>query len=818
VNLSTVVRDIKLMVRSLARQRGLATAAILTIALGIGATSAMFSVVRAVLLAPLPYAHPDRIVTIWNRWQDFDKTWLSDQEVLDYQARSRLMAVVAAWDSTRVNLEAAGTVVRIGAARVTASTFEVFGTSPILGRTFTSDEDRPNQLPVAVLSYGLWQRQFGGAADVVGRPISIDGKDARVVGVMPAGFQLPTDYGEDAAEPTQLWIPLAIDPAHTERGDHGFYGAALLRPGVTPAQATDELRAITAAFTKDGLYPEAIHFTAFAVPVSDEILGGVRTAFILLSAAVIVLLLIASTNVAALLVARTEVRQREFAVRTALGANRWRLAQQQIAEGLVLALAGGAIGTLLALATGRVLEALGPTAIPRAADVTVDWRVVLFTLGAAVVTAVLFSLPPALRASRIDLVDGLKDGSTQATTSRGRLRTRGVMVTAQLAFALLLLIGAGLLLRSLWALERVHLGFNPDRVLTARVDVPADPYNTPEKILGYYDRLLARVQALPGVQHAGLIRSLPLGATIGDSGLDVDGYVAAPGQHAVGDWQVATAGALEAMGEHLVRGRLFTPADRADTAPVGLINETMARAYWPGQDAIGKRFRQGVGNTTRPWTTVVGIIGDVRHNGVTAPIREMFYRPYAQFYRSTGFTPSGGTIVVRTAGDPMVLAPALRRVAQEVDARVPVAAVRSMDAVVETAITTPRLTASVLGSVAVIALLLATVGIYGLLSYVVAQRTHEIGIRVAIGAEAHHVLRLVLGQGARLIGSGLAAGVLLALLATRALASLLYGVTPLDWATFTAVPGLLAVVAFAAMAVPAWRATRLDPIRALRRD
>ncbi len=806
-------------VRGFRRSPGAVAVIILSLALGIGAATAMFTVVRGVLLTPLPYRDPAGIVTIWSKWIRFDKTWVSDQEVLDYRARSRTMSAVAAWDVTRVTLTGAGDAVRVGAALATANTFDVLGARPIVGRTFTEDEARAGgdaDHPVlVVLSYGLWQRQFGGDPGALNRHLEVNGRAATILGVMPRGFQLPTDFVDDAAEPSELWVPMYLDPKQAERGSHGFYAAGRLKPGATARQASDDLGSIATALTSEGQYPPQIHFTAFAVPVADEILGGVRRPLYVLLGAVGFLLLIACANAGALLLARAESRQREFATRTAIGATRGRLVRQQLVEGFVLAVVASGAGLSLAFGAKRALDAIGPTAIPRAGAVAVDWHVALFLAVACGVAAILCSLPPAFRASRIGLVGNLRDGGAQISAGGHRLRLRNALVIAQLTLALLLLAGTGLMLRSLWSLEKVDLGFDPAHVMTARIALPSRPYATPPQVNAFFSALLDRIRAIPGVKSAGIIRALPIGSTIGDRGMLVDGYAPPEGEGTQGDWQVATDGALEALGERLVRGRFFTGADTLEAEPVALVNETMAAKFWAGRDPIGGRFKSG--GPATPWITVVGIVGDVRHNGVTSAIKPKFYRPYSQWSQNAGFAVNQGTIVVRTTGDPDSVAGALRAATQSIDPAIPLAAMRPMTDVVNTALTAPRLTSAVFIAFAAVALLLSAVGVYGLLVYLVSQRSHEIGIRVAIGAGRRQIVGLVFGHGLRLAATGIAIGVTLAALMARTLTGLLYGVPALDPVTFTIVPALMLVVALVASLIPARRAAAVDPVVALKR-
>jgi putative ABC transport system permease protein len=813
--LSALATDAIRGARSLLRAPGLAVAGSLTLALGIGAATALFSVVNAVLVRPLPYDRPDTRVMIWSGWTGFDKTWVSEHEVFDYR-RLPAFRQVAAWATDQANLTGDGDPVRVGIAPVTVNAFSTLGADPILGRHFRPEEEKPGADTVVIVSYRLWQGRYGGDPGLVGRTILIDGRPRQVVGVMPRGFRLPTDFGEDAAEPTELWVPLFLDPAE-ERGNHGLYAAADLAPGTTATQATAQLEAMTRSLTEEGLYPEAMRFSAFAVPLPDEIAGGVRPALLLLSGAVVFLLLIACANVAHLLLARAEVRRREIAVRTSLGADRRRLLVQLLAESLVLAVPSGLFGVVLAALGVRLFFASGLAGIPRAEDVGMDWRVLLFAMAVALGTTLVFGLAPARLFLDVHPADALRDGGRGATAGRGRSRLRSVLVVAETALSVVLLVGAGLLLQSLWALQRVELGFVPEHVLTGRVSLPETGYEEAEKVVAFYQQLLERVRAVPGVKAAGLIRLLPLGAPIGDWGLDVEGFVESPGQNAKGDWQIASDGALEALGERIARGRGFTAADTADGEQVGLVNETMARTYWPAGDAIGRRFRMG-SNPARPWVTVVGVVADVRHNGVTVPIKEKFYRPLSQFHRSTGMPRRTMSVVLRTEGDPTRLAAALRAAVREVDPSVPLAAVWPMTEVVETSLATPRLAGAVLAVFALLALVLSAVGLFGVLTFLVSQRRAEIGVRLALGADPAHILRLVLGSGLRLSVLGAVVGSLVAFALVRLLGGLLHDVRPHDPLTFAAVPALLLAVAALASLLPAWRATRVDPATTLRAE
>jgi putative ABC transport system permease protein len=815
--MDTFFQDLRFGARTLARNPGFAAVAILTLALGVGANAAIFSVVNAVLLRPLPWTEPDRAVMIWSRWTAFEKTWVSEGEINDYRKESRTVAEIGAWDDGQVNLTGDGDPERVSAGSVTANLFSVLGATPIRGRVFTAQEDVPNGPRVAIVGYGLWQRRYGGDPAMVGRTIQINGAPYEVVGIMPADFVLPTDFQNPA--PSVLWTPSGWDSGATDHGNHGNYAAARLKPGVTVAQARDDLHTIAQGWTARGLYPPQMQYDAVVVSVKEEVVGTVRRAIWLLFGAVGFLLLIACANVANLLLARAEARQREMAVRTALGAGAARVVRQLLTESLVLASISAAAGLALAWVGVRLLAWWNPSSIPRVAGASVDWRVLLFTAGTALVTTVIFSVAPAARLLKADLTESMKEGGGNATTGSGRTRFRNGLVVAEMALAVVLLVGAGLMLRTLWALQRIDLGFNPAGVLTMRISLPNTTYVRPEQVVDFYSTLIDRIGAIPGVTAAGAARSLPLGSTIGDFGLRVDGYAPPPGTGAKGDWQIVTAGYMPAIGERLQRGRAIERTDTSDSQMIGLINEEMARRYWAGRDPIGGRFAIGQ-RMDRPWITVVGVVKDVRHNGLTDVVKEKFYIPHTQWHRSLGNANliRGMTLVVRTGGTPSALTSQVKDAIRQLDPNLPVADVRTMEDVVGGAMSTPRFTSVLLSIFAILALTLSAVGIYGVLSYVVSRRTREIGIRVAIGAGRIQVLRMVLNSGVSLALVGIAAGLVLAFGVTRLLRGLLHGVTAADPATFVVVAVLLTAVAALASVVPAWRASRVDPVIALKSE
>src|SRR5688572_4304472 len=808
-------RDLRYAARVLRRQPGFTIAAVLTLALGIGANTAVFSVIQHVLLAPLPYKEADRVGLIWSKWPGFDKTWASDAEVVDYQTRTTVFDGVAAWSVGQVNLNGDGEPARVGRAAVTANVFDVLGVPPLLGRTFSPEEVTPAGDLAVILSYGLWQGRYAGDPAIVGRTILLNGRATPVVGVMPDRFKLPTDFVQDAEEPTVLWTPYQLQK--NNRGSHGLHAAARLKAGATMAQANADLLSLTDTLKKEGLYPKGFDFSALIVSTTDEALASVRQALWLVFGAVSCLLLIACANVANLLLVRAESRARELAVRSALGANRFRLVRQLIGEGLWLATGAAALGVALAYGVVKFIAVTGLSGVPRAQDIRIDAPVLLFSVVLTAVTLLIFNLAPALRAARVDLTDSLKDGSQSATAGGHRLRLRHALVIAETAMAVILLVGALLLTRSLWQLQKIDLGFEPSGVLTMRLSLPATSYDTPEKAVAFYDRLLNEARSTPGVKAAGLMRILPLASPIGDWGLLVDGYTPPPGLGTPGDWQVASDGALAAMGERLIAGRDLTPADTLGAQDVALVNEAMAQKYWAGRNAVGGRFKMG--NPKAPWITVVGIVGNVTHNGITTAIKPKFYRPIRQWSQSFagGGPPSRfTTLVLRTTGDPMALVRPIRDRIRKIDPELPVAAIRTLDDVVATSIATPRLTGRVLALFAGLALVLAGIGIYGVLSYVVNLRRQEIGIRLAIGAAPAQVRRQILLSGLRLTVIGIAGGLAIAALVTPFLEPLLHKVTPTDPLTFASVAGVLLIVATLASLVPSWRASRVDPLTALR--
>ncbi|HEV2131108.1 MAG TPA: ABC transporter permease, partial [Longimicrobiaceae bacterium] len=786
--MDNLLQDLRYAVRTLRKTPGFTLVAVLTLALGIGANTAIFSVVSSVLLRPLPYADADRVVMVWNSLSTSERAGLSEPELMDYRETIRSFEQVAAYRPTDVNLTGDAEPERLPAARVTANLFPALGSGALIGRTITAEEDLPDRDDVAVLSYGLWQRRFGGDPGVVGSTVQVNGRTRTVVGVMPRDFKLPIDFQSDQA--SEIWLPLALNPDSLGgRGRHYLQGVARLRPGATPAQATAELRVLTQRWVAEGVVKDD-QFTAAAVPVREEVVGSIRPALLILFGAVGFVLLIACANVANLLLARADERRKEIAVRTALGAGRGRIVSQLLTESLVLAALGGALGLLVAWLGVGALVSLAPASIPLLETATLDARVLAFTAAIALATGVLFGAVPALQAARRDLVAPLKEGGRGATSGRSRQRVRRSLVVAEVALSVVLVIGAGLLVRSFWELRQIELGFDPDNVLTLQLSLPQADYSDAPAMIGFYRQLIERVEALPAVRSAGATGLLPLAQSVGDWGIDIEGRIRDQENRFHGYLQIVTPGYLETMRLPLVNGRLIEHADREDALPAVVINQTMAERYWPGEEAVGKRIRIRTPDEG-PWFTVVGVVGNIRHNAVVEEPRNDMYFPHAQLPLALGGTVAAMTLVVRSASDPLAVAGPVRETIRSLDPNLPIANLRSMDRVVGEAFAEPRFTMVLLAVFAAIALVLGAVGIYGVIAYAVGRRTHEIGIRMALGAGAGSILRMVVGQGVVLVGLGVALGLLAAYGATRVLSSLLYGVTATDLATFVAVPLLL---------------------------
>jgi putative ABC transport system permease protein len=799
------------------KNRGLTTVAVVALALGIGANSAIFSVVNAVVLRPLPFKDSERLVQLWGdlRQTGFEELELSAPEFTDFRERGgAVFENVAAYSTQGFNFAGAGEPERIQGAEVTASLFPTLGVEPLKGRTFTEEEDRPGADNVVVISHALWERRFGSDPDIAGKQVALDGRAYTVVGVMPASFRFPDNDAE-------IWKPIAFDAdllSPNNRGSHFLLAVGRLRAGVPLARAQSEIGALASAVGSDNRQTYPRGFGAKIRLLQDELVGGVRTSLFVLLGAVGLVLLIACANVASLLLARAASRRREMAVRTALGASRWRVVRQLLTESVMLALAGGLAGLLLALWGIDVLVSLAPAGTPRVEEIGLDAGVIIFTFGVSLLTGVLFGLAPALSASKTDLNESLKEGSRGSTEGPRRGRLRGLLVVAEFALALVLLASAGLLVKSFAKIQEVSTGFDPDGVLTMRLVLPEAKYKGYAEQRAFYETLFARLRALPGVEAVGANNLIPFGGGGGSRGFLIEGRPVPPGSpHPEEQLRFITSGYFDAMRIPVLRGRDFKESD-VDGAPrVAVVSRAMAERHWPGEEAIGKRFaysglRPG---TTPEWIEIVGIVGDIKHRGLDIESKPEIYVPvYQPLFK--GFRLPALYVGIRTTGDAASLAPSVRREVLAVDREQAISNMKTMRQRLAESVAQRRFNMTLLGLFAAVALMLAGVGVYGVMSYAVARRTHEIGVRVALGAQRGDVLSLVLRQGMKLTLAGVAVGLVGALAATRVMASMLYGISATDPLVFAGVAALLAAVALLACLVPARRATKVDPMVALR--
>jgi predicted permease len=811
------LQDLRYGIRLLRRAPGFAALAVLTIALGIGANSAIFSVINGVVRRPLGYPGSDRLMFITSQFPTlgFEKFWISPPEFFEYRERSRAFADIAAYQTGAVNLSDGTQPERVNAVFASANMFEVLGVRPLLGRAYSAEQDRPNAEPVAVLSYELWRRTFGGDPAVVGRRVQINGQPTTVVGVAPPAFDL-----HDAR--AQVWMPLGLDPANRQnRGSHFLYLVGRLAPGVTERQASSELRTLLGQWGQlnpDTHVPnDSTHRLQFAA-LRDEVIGNVRVALWVLQGAVGLVLLIACANVANLLLARAESRHKEFAVRTALGAGRGRILRQFITEGVVLAVLGAAIGLALADWGLKALLAANPQSIPRAAEIGLDPVVLAFTVLVALLTGVVFGLAPLLHVGNAAVASAIKEGGARTTTTGARNRVRRGLVVGEIALAVMLVIGAGLLLRSFRNLTRVDAGFDPRDLATFSVVLPQASYPDAQRRVQFVTDLTRRLEEIPGVEDAAAVQGLPPFRQVNANDTQFEGIAPEPGKppQNVDYYQGVTTDYFPAMGIRITAGRGFTAAD-VGGPPVVVINEALARKFYPNQNPIGRRVRPPVSDST-PWFTIVGIARDVKQGGLDAEVGTELYFSYEQGPRVAQFAPSQMHLVMRSSRPLDALAPGIRRVMAEMDPSLPIVQLRTMESVFGDSVSRQRFLSQLLGIFAVVALLLAAIGTYGILAYMVTERQREIGIRMALGASRAQVVRLVLGQGLTMAVAGVALGVAGALLLSRLVASLLYGVSPADPATFAAVAGVITVVAMAACVVPTRRATRVDPLVAIRAE
>ncbi|PYT43890.1 MAG: hypothetical protein DMG45_05520 [Acidobacteria bacterium] len=817
--METLWQDFQFAVRMMRKNPGFTTAAVLCLMLGIGATTGIFTVVNAVLLHPLPYSHPEQLIRVYTEFPTFPngglhRFWTSGPEFLDLRRDTHSWASLDAWITGGANLAGKTQPVRITAAYVSGGLLETLAVSPIAGRLISQSDDIPGAQVVADLSYGTWQSAFAGDPHIVGRETYLDGLKCIIIGVMPKGFQFPP--GEQ--EPAQIWAALRLDPANPgNRGGHNYYLLGRLLPGVTAGQAQGELASLVQSYGEKRV-PKTHSFhpkthTIVSFPLQAEVVSSVRPALLMLLGAVVFVLLIASVNVANLLLARAEARRREIAIRGALGAGLVRLARQFVTEGVLLAFCGALLGMALSFGGVRLVQLTNAGGIPRADEISMDWRVLLFTLGTSLITGVLFGLAPLAPLLLSGISESLKDTAGSTTAAAGAQIFRRVLLAGELAMALVLLIGCGLMLRAFWKLQEVHTGLQAENVITMRVSLPSGTYTDNAKITDFWTRLEERLTSLPGVQSAALVSGLAPLRPPNMNDTDIEGFVQTqdgPIQN-VDFYQAVSKDYFATMGIRLMDGRWFDARDVQGAPDAVIINKTMATTFWPRQNPIGRRLRPG---GSKNWSTIVGVVEDVKNAGLDRPAGTELYLPYRQ---PAGAGNSDMYVAMRAqAGDPRSLAGVVHEQLNAIDPSLPLADVRLMEDVLTRAQARPRFLTLLLSLFSIVAFAIATVGIYGVVSYSVARRTKEFGLRMVLGAQGGDVLGLVMKQGAGMVAIGIVAGLATAFALTRLMASLLFGVTPTDLPTFAGVTVLLFAVALVACYLPARRATRVDPIQTLR--
>jgi putative ABC transport system permease protein len=808
--MDTVFQDIRYSLRRLRKSPGFTAVVIVTLALGIGANTAIFSVVNTVLLRALPYRNPAELISIVHFYPSLSnmEAPVSARGFRDYQTKTASFAAAAVETGFGANLTGSGDPERVPGVRVSGDWFKVLGVAPLFGRTLTRDDDEPGHDHVVVLSYGVWTRLFGSKPDAVGKAIELNGESYQIVGVMPSEFV--SFFARNA----DLFVPLALPATAFSAGYTNEYLnlVARLKPGVGLARAQAEMTTFAENLKKANPNNFAPKWTLKVRTLDDIATGRIRPALLVLLGAVGLVLLIACANVANLLLARAAVRIKEIAIRSALGADRASLIRQLLTESIILSLSGGVLGLLLAESSVRSLVALNPN-LPRASEVGIDGNVMIFTLVVSVLTGLLFGLAPALQTSRTNLNETLKDGSRSGAADFAGRNVRRGLVVAEVALSLTLLIGAALLIESVGKLQNVDPGFDAHNVLVFNLALPAVKYPSDTSQVLFGDQLVSRLSAVSGVRSAGTTSVLPFAGGWSTSSFNIEGLIVPRGQNGPwGDYRVATTGYFDAMRIPLKTGRLFTSQDRQGAPPVVVIDEQFVKKYFQNANPIGKRITFGAapGKTDSTWITIVGVVGHAAHEGLDAEPRIQYYFPYAQ---------TGGrqmAVTVRTAGSALAMLPAVRNAVHGVDRDLPLSNVNTMDKLVESSVGQRKLSMILLGVFSTIALLLASIGIYGVMSYSVAQRTRELGIRMALGAARLSVLRLVVGQGIALALSGVAIGLVAAFALTRFLSNQLFGVGATDPATFATVSGTLILIALLATLMPALRATRVDPVVALR--
>jgi putative ABC transport system permease protein len=801
--METLIKDVRYGIRMLLRRPAFTVIAVIALALGTGANTAIFSVVNAVLLRPLPFNNPDQLVKLWETFLPDGWGSVSAANLKDWREQNNVFSEIAAYQGANFNLQGSNHPERAPGAEVTANFFDALEIQPVIGRGFLPSEEQPGNHRVVVLSQQLWQRNFGADPQLVGKTISLNGENFNVIGIAPAGFQFPF-------RAVELWVPLALSPAQwANRGSHAYLTIGRLKPGATLAQAKEQMSALGSSLAAE--YPEDAGRNIRLISLKEETVQSSRPALLVLLGAVAFVLLIACANVANLMLARAASRRKETAIRAALGAGRLRLIRQFLTESVILSLMGGAAGLLLAKLGLDLLLSLASTSLPRANEIGLDLQTLAFTFSLSLLTGIGFGIAPALQVSRADVHETLKEGGGRAMSAAGGARLRNALVVAEVALSLIMLIGAGLLIKSFARLQQVSSGLQPENVLTMKIALPGAKYSTPQAIAAFYQQTLDKISSLPGVQAAGAINLLPLQQWGYNGDIEIEGHGPyQPGEAPIAEYRSVTPDYFRALAIPLLNGRIYTAQDGEKSAPVILINQTMARALWPNESAIGKRIRVDGPD----WRTIVGVVGDVRQSGLAQPVRYEIYfahpqSPYMSLMQNM-------TLVVRASSDPASMISDIRRAAQSVDPMQSLHSIETMESVIAQSVSDRRLNMMLLAIFAAVALLLAAVGIYGVLSYTVTQRTHEIGIRMAVGAQSSDILKLVVGQAMTMALAGVGIGLIAAYGLTRLMSSLLYGVSASDPAIFIIISLILTGVALTASFVPSRRAIKVDPMVALR--
>jgi predicted permease len=796
----------------LVKNPGFTLIAVIALALGIGANTAIFSVVNTVLLKPLPYKNPERLVMLWEQHPQNGRMGVAGLNFLEWRKESQSFEDIMVFINTSFDLTGLNMAERIEGTRASASFFKVLGGEATLGRTFQAEDEAAGAARVTVISHGFWQSRLGGDPDVLGKELKLNDEPHTIIGVMPPDFGDRID--------TWLWTPLVAEPEQISVGGRSLTAVARLKPGVTLAQAQSEMSAIAARLAE--ARPEFNReWTVSLVSLHEQVTGDVRLILLVLSGAVGLVLLIACANVANLLLASAARREHEMAIRTALGATRARLARQLLTESVLLALAGGALGLLMALWGVDLLLGLAPGGIPRVREIGIDSHVLVFTLLVSLLTGVVFGLAPAWQSSRGDLSVALKAAGKSSSLSFGGNRLRGALVVVEVALAVVLLVGAGLLMRSFVRLTSVDPGFGADNVLLADIPLSATRYREDHQVVQFYEEMFRRVRGLPGVEAAGTTHSLPLGGSDSNRPFIIaDAPTPEPGKEPGASYRVISPEYFRALGIPLLRGRDFSETDNAGAPGVVMINQTLARRFWKDEDPIGKRLRQGAVGGESPWLTVIGVVGDVRHSGLDREPKPEMYFSYAQAAAQNSSSIASNrrriTLAVRVKGNPSDYADMVRGEISRIDKDQPVTGIRTLDETVARSVTPQRFNALLLGIFACLAVLLAMIGVYGVMSFAVAGRTREIGIRMALGARGADVMRMIVGQGMLLVLFGVGIGLAASFALTRLIANLLYGTSATDPVVFAAIAALLSLVALVACYIPARRATKIDPMNALR--